>query len=178
MRLRRTVTLIGMMGAGKTAVGAQLARMLNSRFLDSDDEIVKAANRTIPEIFERDGEGFFRGKENQVLARLLQTGPCVLSSGGGAWMSAENRALIAASGVSVWLKVDLDLLWSRVRGRPTRPLLRTEEPRARLAALLAEREPVYALADITVEARAGSTVEATARDVLDALARRPGVLSP
>lgn len=168
-RLRQTVVLIGMMGAGKTAVGGALARMLGVGFIDSDDEIERAANMSVAEIFARDGEAFFRRKESQVLARLMAGPPAVLSTGGGAFLAEENRRIIAERGVSVWLKVDLELLWSRVRGRGTRPLLRTADPRGTLAALLAARAPVYALADITVEAEAGNSVEASARKVLAAL---------
>lgn len=176
MRLRRSVVLIGMMGAGKTAVGGQLARMLGVAFLDSDEEIVKAANMSIAEIFARDGEAFFRARETQVMARLLSGPPAVVSSGGGAFLNPETRRAIAGAGISVWLKVDLDLLWSRVRHRTTRPLLRTANPKATLTALLKERAPVYALADLTVEAEPGATVEATARRVLAALRNRAEVL--
>lgn len=175
-RLRQTVVLIGMMGAGKTAVGGALARMLGVPFIDSDDAIEKAANMSIAEIFARDGEAFFRRKESQVLARLMAGPPAVLSTGGGAFLAEENRRIIAARGVSVWLKADLELLWSRVRGRNTRPLLRTSDPRGTLAALLAARAPVYALADITVEAEAGNSVEASARKVLAALEARGEVV--
>lgn len=176
VRLRRSVVLIGMMGAGKTAVGGQLARILSVPFLDSDEEIVKAANMSIAEIFARDGEAFFREKESQVLARLMAGPPAVISAGGGAFLNPGNRATIAAAGVAVWLKADLELLWSRVRHRNTRPLLRTADPKATLAALLEARAPVYALADLTVEAQPGASVEATARRVLAALEARPEVL--
>mgnify|MGYP003870058229 FL=1 len=160
------------MGAGKTAVGGALARLLGVPFIDTDDEIERAANMTIAEIFARDGEAFFRQKETQVLGRLLAGAPAVLSTGGGAFMSDENRRIIAGHAVSVWLKVDLALLWSRVRHRTTRPLLRTPDPRGTLAALLEVRAPVYALADVTVEAEAGASVEVTARRVLAALEAR------
>ncbi|MGY6634161.1 MAG: shikimate kinase [Alkalilacustris sp.] len=172
-RLDRSVALIGMMGAGKTAVGGQLARMLQVPFLDSDEAIEAAANMTVAEIFARDGEAFFRRKESQVIERLLSGPPCVLSTGGGAFLSPDNRRMIAARGVSVWLKVDLELLWARVRQRSTRPLLRTADPRATLAALLEARAPVYALADLTVEAAPGQSVEAMARRVLAALRAHP-----
>ena len=175
-RLNKTVALIGMMGAGKTAVGGALARLLSVPFIDSDEEIVKAANMSIAEIFSRDGEAFFRRKEGQVLSRLMEGPPAILSTGGGAFLSQENRQVIGARGVSVWLKADLDLLWSRVRHRNTRPLLRTENPRATLAALIDARYPVYALADLTVEARPGASIEASARRVMEALATRPDVL--
>lgn len=176
MRLRRTVVLVGMMGAGKTAVGGALARALGVPFLDSDDEIQKAAQRSIAEIFARDGEPFFRARETEVIGRLLAGKPCVLSTGGGAFMAEANRALIAARGISVWLRADLDLLWNRVRHKTTRPLLRTENPRETLAALYAQRTPVYALADLAVDAEAGLSVEDMAAKVLAALADRPGVL--
>lgn len=175
-RLRKTVVLIGMMGAGKTAVGGALARTLGVPFIDSDDEIVKAANMTIGEIFERDGEAFFREKESQVLARLLDGRPAILSTGGGAFLSAENRQMISTKGISVWLQADLELLWQRVRHKTTRPLLRTANPRGTLEALLQARAPVYALADLTVQARADYSIEAMAAQVLRALQTRPDVL--
>ena len=110
-QLGKTVVMVGMMGAGKTAIGTALARALDVPFLDSDEEIVKAANMSIAEIFERDGEPFFRRKESQVIERLLETERCVLSTGGGAFLSPENRQMISEKGVSVWLRADLDLLW-------------------------------------------------------------------
>lgn len=175
-RLAKTVVLVGMMGAGKTAVGTALARLLGVGFIDSDDEIVRAAAMTIPEIFARDGEAFFRAREAEVLARLLRGPPRVLSTGGGAFMSEVNRAAIAASGVSVWLKADVEVLWARVRHRAHRPLLRTADPRGTLAALAGARAPVYALADITVESLPSIPVEAMAQRVLAALAAHGGVL--
>lgn len=175
-RLKKTVVLVGMMGAGKTAVGNALARALGVPFLDSDEQIEKAANRTVAEIFERDGEPFFRQKESQVLARLLGGPPVVLSTGGGAYMSEVNRSEISRKGVAVWLKVDLDLLWNRVRHKTTRPLLRTADPKATLTALLVAREPFYALADVVVEARPEYSVEDTAGKVIAALAARSDIL--
>jgi shikimate kinase len=175
-RLRKTVVLVGMMGAGKTAIGTALARNLAVPFLDSDDEIVKAASRTIAEIFERDGEPFFRARESQVIGRLLSGEPCVLSTGGGAFMSEANRGMIRERGLSVWLRAELDLLWNRVRHKTTRPLLRTANPRETLAALYAQRTPVYALADIAVDAQAELSIEAMARKVEAALLARPDVL--
>jgi shikimate kinase len=175
-RLKKTVVLVGMMGAGKTAVGTQLARLLGVRFLDSDEEIVQAANMSIAEIFDRDGEAFFRLKEAQVIARLLGGTPGVLSTGGGAFLQEANRAAIHAQGVSVWLKADLDLLWARVRHKTTRPLLRTADPKATLKALAAAREPVYALADLTVQSHPDQSVEAMAETVAEVLLARPDVL--
>lgn len=175
--LRKTVVLVGMMGSGKTAVGTAVARRLGVPFLDSDAEIVKAAQMEIAEIFARDGEAFFRARESEVLARLL-SGPRkgVLSTGGGAFLAERNRDTIAQLGVSVWLKADLALLWSRVRHKDTRPLLRTPDPRATLAALAAAREPIYALADLTVEARPDYSVDDMASRVIETLATRPDVL--
>jgi shikimate kinase len=176
-RLRKTVVLVGMMGAGKSAVGTALARLLAVPFVDSDDEIVRAANMAIAEIFSRDGEPFFRKKEAQVIARLLRGPPCVLSTGGGAFMAERNRAEIGVHGVSVWLRADLDLLWQRVRHKATRPLLRTANPRETLAEILAARAPVYGLADLVVDAEQDLPVEGMARKVLRALAgARPDVV--
>ncbi len=178
-RLLKSVVLVGMMGAGKTAIGTALSRNLGVPILDSDDEIVRAANRSIAEIFARDGEPFFRLKEAQVIARLLRGAPCVLSTGGGAFMAEPNRAEIAAHGVSVWLRADLDLLWSRVRHKSTRPLLRTANPRETLATLYAARTPVYALADLAVDSETDLSVDGMARKVETALAlNRPDVLEP
>ena len=175
-RLKKTVVMVGMMGAGKTAVGTALARLLGVPFLDSDEEIVRAADRSISEIFERDGEPFFRARETEVLARLLRASPSVLSTGGGAFLSDRNRALIDASGVSVWLRVDLDLLWQRVRHKTNRPLLRTANPRETLRALYEARVPFYRLADLAVDSAVELPVEAMAQRVADALATRPDVL--
>ncbi|PZX48217.1 shikimate kinase [Roseinatronobacter thiooxidans] len=176
MKLHKTVVLVGMMGAGKTAVGKELARMLAVPFLDSDEEIVAAAAMSIAEIFERDGEAFFRDREAEVIVRLLRGKPGVLSVGGGAFLRAQTREMISELGVSVWLKADLDLLWSRVRQKPTRPLLMTSDPQATLAQLLAQREPVYAKADLVVETQPAYAIADTARAVLAQLALRADVL--
>jgi shikimate kinase len=174
--LKKSVVLVGMMGAGKTAVGTALARALGVPFVDSDEAIEKAAMRTIAEIFERDGEPFFREKEAQVIGRLLSGPPSVVSTGGGAYMAPGNRAEIARRGIAVWLKADLDLLWQRVRHKTTRPLLRTENPRETLRQIMAAREHVYAQAELTVEARAEYSVEDMTGAVIEALATRPDVL--
>lgn len=175
-KLKKSVVLVGMMGAGKTAVGKALAARLGVPFLDSDAEIEKAANMSIAEIFERDGEAFFRRRETEVIDRLLETQRGVLSTGGGAFLAERNRRLMSEKGISVWLDADLDLLWSRVKGKTTRPLLRTAEPRETLRALYEARTPVYALADLRVAAHRDYTVEAMAAKVEEALATRTDVL--
>lgn len=173
-QLVRPVVLVGMPGCGKSAVGAALAQRLGVPFRDSDAEIEAAANLGIADIFDRWGEDFFREKEAQVLSRLLDGAPCVLSTGGGAFLRPRNRALIAERGIAVWLKADLDLLWERVRRKDTRPLLRVPDPRARLAELYDERVPVYAQAGLTVESEAGVSVATMAARVARALAAHPG----
>lgn len=176
LRLKKTVAMVGMMGAGKTAVGTAVARMLDVPFLDSDEEIVLAAHQSIAEIFERDGEPFFRARESEVLARLLRGTPCILSTGGGAFLAEANRSIIAEVGVAVWLRADLELLWQRVRHKATRPLLRTANPRESLRNLYEARVPIYGLADIVVDAAAPLSVDEMASRVIDALLARPDVL--
>lgn len=176
-QLHRTVVLVGMMGSGKSAVGRTLAARLNQPLVDSDAAIEEAANASIAEIFERDGEAFFRDREHAVIRRLLSGGPCILSTGGGAFMSARNRDLISEKGVSVWLNADLDTLWERVRHKDTRPLLRAPNPKGRLAELLEARASVYALADLTVRSELGYSLEQTTDRVVEALLTRPDVLT-
>jgi shikimate kinase len=177
--MRRSIVLIGLMGAGKSAVGAELARQLSVPFVDSDAEIEAAAAMSVAEIFARDGEAFFRDREHRVLARLLDAPPRIIATGGGAWMQAPNRALIGRTGISVWLDCDLETLWRRVRHRPTRPLLQTPDPRATLERLLAERAPVYATADVRVAVGPHDSIQATAARVLDTLRQtRPELLEP
>jgi shikimate kinase len=151
LRLTRPVVLVGMMGCGKTAVGTALAARLGVPFRDTDEALVAAARMTIAEIFERDGEPFFRARETEVLGRLLAEGPGVVSTGGGAFLREGNRALVGRLGVSVWLKADPELLWSRVRHRNTRPLLMTDDPKATLFSLLEQRTPAYEAADLVAE---------------------------
>jgi len=177
-RLKKTVVMVGMMGAGKTAVGKALAARLGVPFLDSDHEIEAAANMSIPEIFARDGEAFFRKKESQVIARLLENARGVLSTGGGAFLSEANRKTISEKGVSVWLNADLDVLWNRVRHRDTRPLLKTLDPYKTLKELYEARVPFYAEADLSVVSDAQTSVEGMVDRVLAALATRPDVLEP
>jgi shikimate kinase len=167
--LRRPVVLIGMMGAGKTAVGRALSARLGVPMLDSDAEIVASAQLTISEIFERYGEAFFREKETQVIERLLRGAPCVLSTGGGAWMAERNRALLTDRAAVLWLEADLELLWTRVKTKTTRPLLRTDDPRRTLEQILNERTPVYGLAPLKVRVEADWSITQTAARVLDRL---------
>ncbi|MFC3180370.1 shikimate kinase [Cypionkella sinensis] len=174
--LKKTVVMVGMMGAGKTAVGTALSRLLGVPFVDSDEEIVRAADRSIAEIFARDGEAFFRARETEVIARLLRGAPCILSTGGGAFLAEANRDLIHDAGVSVWLRADLELLWQRVRHKSTRPLLRTANPRETLRGLYDARLPFYQMADLTVDSSAELSVEDMAARVVEALRSRADVL--
>lgn len=177
LTLHKTVVLVGMMGAGKTAVGRTLAGQLGVEFLDSDHEIVSAANMSIAEIFARDGEPFFRDKESQVIERLLEGTPGVLSTGGGAFLSERNRKMITQKGVSVWLDADLEILWERVRHKDTRPLLRTANPKATLSEIYQARVPIYGLSDVTVKSGYDTPLEEMALKVQQCLlAQRPDVL--
>ncbi|KGM88581.1 shikimate kinase [Roseovarius mucosus DSM 17069] len=175
-KLGKTVVLVGMMGAGKTAVGKALAARIGVPFLDSDAEIEKAANMAISEIFQRDGETFFRARETEVIDRLLDGPRAILSTGGGAFLAERNRELVARKGVSVWLDADLPLLWSRVKGKNTRPLLRTAHPFETLTQIYNARVPIYQLAEIRVRARPEYSVEAMAEQVLNALSTRKELL--
>jgi shikimate kinase len=147
----RSIVLVGLMGAGKSTVGRRLAQKLGLPFRDADNEIEAAAGMSIPDIFSIHGEGYFRDGERRVIARLLQEGPMVLATGGGAFMNEETRARIAESGISIWLRADLDVLMRRVRKRATRPLLQNADPEGTMRQLMEKRHPVYALADLTVE---------------------------
>jgi len=164
-----TVVLVGLMGAGKSCVGRRLAVRLGREFVDADDEIVKAAGFSIADIFRVYGETAFRSCERKVMSRLLEGPACVLATGGGAFMDPETRALIADQAVSVWLRADLDILVSRTTGRTHRPLLNSGDPRAKLQALMTERYPVYAEADVVVDTGT-DTADYTTQMVLDALA--------
>lgn len=174
--LKKTVVMVGMMGSGKTAIGSAVARVLAVPFLDSDQEIVKAANLSIAEIFEREGEAFFREKESQVIGRLLAGFPGILSTGGGAFLRPENRDMIRDKGVSVWLHGDLELLWNRVKHKDTRPLLRVPDPKAKLAELLSERRPAYQEAELIAVAEPDFSIDQMAKRVIALLLTRPDVL--
>ena len=176
LKLKKTVVLVGMMGAGKTAVGRALAHRLGVPFLDSDAEIEAAAAMSISEIFARDGEAFFRDRETEVIGRLLRGPCCILSTGGGAFLSPRNRAVISQAGVSLWLNAELKVLWSRVKNKDSRPLLRTPDPLQTLRDLYGARVPVYAEADLQVMSCAGYTIDMMTTEVIAALATRPDVL--
>ena len=167
----RSIVLIGLMGAGKTAVGRRLANKLDLPFIDADTEIEVAAGASISEIFAEHGEAYFRHGERKVIARLLQGGPQVLATGGGAYMNPETRAAIKARGVSVWLKADAKVLLKRVGRRGNRPLLAGGEPEKVMKKLMQERYPVYAEADVTVESR-DVPHELIVGSVIDALAAK------
>jgi shikimate kinase len=166
----RSIVLVGMMGVGKSSVGRRLAARLAIPFTDADSEIEKAAGMTIAEIFARHGEPYFRSGEGRVIARLLEGGPQVLATGGGAFMNADTRALIKLKGISIWLHAEFDVLLRRTsKRRGDRPLLHTDDPAETLRKLLAEREPTYALADLTVQSREVAH-DAIVADVMTALA--------
>ncbi|WP_027167522.1 shikimate kinase [Mesorhizobium sp. WSM3224] len=170
----RSIIFVGLMGAGKTAIGRKVAMMLALPFMDSDQEIESVSRMTVPELFERYGEPEFRALEQRVILRLLENGPQVLSTGGGAFMNAQTREAISAHGVSVWLKADLDLLMERVSKKQNRPLLKNPDPRGVLERLMSERYPVYATADLTVPTR-DDRKEIIAAEVVAALCAHLGV---
>ncbi len=150
---RKSIVFVGLMGAGKTAIGRGTAQALGLPFADSDHEIEHVSRMTVPELFEEYGESEFRSLERRVIARLLKGGPAVISTGGGAFMSDSTRRAIRAKGISVWLKADLDTLMTRVLRKQNRPLLKHSDPRAKMAELMEKRYPVYAEADITITSR-------------------------
>jgi len=166
--ISKTITLVGLMGAGKTSVGKRLAQHMKLPFTDADTEIEEAAGETVDEMFERHGEAFFRDGERRVIARLVDGPPRVLATGGGAFMDAGTRALLLAETVTIWLRADVDILLARVARRNNRPLLKSGDKRATLERLIAERYPVYAEAAITVESGDGPPEDMVER-VLDAL---------
>jgi len=170
MKPKKTLVLVGMMGAGKTAVGRRLAARLDLPFIDADEEIEKAAGCSIEDIFALHGEAEFRNGERRVIKRLLDGPVCILATGGGAFMDAEIREAIHARAISIWLTADLETLWNRVRRRSDRPMLHTENPRETLRNLIEQRYPVYAMADIEVESNEGPA-EDTVDRVLNALER-------
>lgn len=175
-KVKKPIVLVGMMGAGKSAVGRTLAQVLALPFLDVDHEIERAAAMTIAEVFERDGEKFFRARESEVLHRLMDTGACVISTGGGAFLSEANRQMMHDEGVSVWLRADLELLWERVRHKTTRPLLHTPDPKGTLTEIYNARVGIYALSDLVVDAHPSYSLGQMTKQVIRVLKTRPDVL--
>ncbi len=171
LSLDRPVVLVGLMGAGKTTVGRKLAHMLGVEFVDTDGEIETASRMSVPEIFAAYGEPEFRALEARVVARLVEDEPRVIATGGGAFMNEATRALLRKRAVTVWLRAELDILMERVSRRPTRPLLRTQDPRATMRSLMELRYPVYAEADLHVHSR-NVRREVIAREIVQALARK------
>jgi len=169
----RSIVLIGLMGAGKTAVGRRLANRLDLPFIDADTEIEVAAGASVHEIFAEHGESYFRLGERKVIGRLLEAGPQVLATGGGAYMNADTRANIKARGLSVWLKAELKVLLKRVGRRDNRPLLAAGDPEKVMKRLIEERYPIYAGADLTVESR-DVPHDVIVGTVIDALAVKLG----
>ena len=176
---RRSIVLVGMMGAGKSSIGRRLAQRLDIPFVDADAKIEEAhAGVTIPEIFATYGEPYFRSGEQRVIARLLDSGPQVLATGGGAYMNAETRAAVAQKGISVWLKADFEVLMKRVKRRSTadRPMLQGD-PAQRIRHLMDERYPLYAQADMTVMSREVAH-ETIVNEIIAELAARLGIARP
>jgi shikimate kinase len=171
---RRSIVLVGMMGAGKTTIGRRLAARVRLPFLDADIEIEAAASMTIPEIFAAHGEPYFRDGEARVIARLLDNGPAVIATGGGAFIREETRNRIRDKAVSIWLKADADVIMKRVKRRADRPLLQTEDPAATVSRLLEAREPVYQSADLTIWSR-DVPHDRIVDECIDALRARLGV---
>ena len=174
----KPIVLIGLMGAGKSTVGRRIANYLNRPFIDSDNEIEKAAGMPIPDIFETHGEEEFRAGETRVIARLLRTRrDAIISTGGGAYMDPITRKNISQHAICVWLKADVELLFERVSRRNTRPLLRTPDPFGTLKALVDLRYPTYAEADVTVMSheasheQIGAEIVAAVADHLDPTAK-------
>ena len=167
--LKKTVTLIGMMGSGKSAVGKVVSSILDVPFRDADIEIERAAKLSITEIFERNGENFFREKEDQIIRRLLKEKNCILATGGGAFINDKIRTSIKEHSVSVWLNADLDTLWKRVKHKRSRPLLRTDNPRETLVNIYTDRFKTYSLADIIIDSNDKSSLEEVAKLVIKSL---------
>lgn len=170
----RSVVLVGMMGAGKSSIGRRLAGELGIPFVDADTEIEKAAGMSIPDMFSSKGEAYFRAGEARVIARLLDCGPQVLATGGGAFMNEQTRELVRQKGVSIWLKADLDVLLRRVKRRTDRPLLKTDDPAVTLTQLMELRDPVYAEANLTIQSR-DVPHETIMTEIISALAEKLGV---
>ncbi|PRD44513.1 shikimate kinase [Phyllobacterium phragmitis] len=171
----RPLVIVGLMGAGKSTIGKKVASLLGLPFFDADNEIESVSRMTVPELFETYGEAEFRDLERRVIQRMLEDGPMVLATGGGAYMNAQTREAIAAAAVSIWLKADIDLLMERVSRRQNRPLLKNDDPRGVMKRLMSERYPVYALADLAVTSR-DDKKEIIAQEVIEVLSSHLGIL--
>ncbi|QDH35180.1 shikimate kinase [Porphyrobacter sp. YT40] len=167
-RITRPVVLVGLMGVGKSTVGRRLAAMLARDFVDADEAIVEAAQRSIPEIFETFGEAYFRDGERRVIARLIEEGHGVIATGGGAFVDPSTRALVLDKGIAVWIDCDVDTLVERTARRGNRPLLKTGDPREILTRLARERAPFYGQAHIRVVSENGPHAD-TARAIIEAI---------
>ncbi|CZT36301.1 shikimate kinase [Rhizobium sp. 9140] len=169
---RRNLVFVGLMGAGKSAIGRLTAQALSLPFVDSDHEIERVSRMTVAELFAAYGETEFRALETRVIKRLLQSGARIVSTGGGAYINPQTRRNIQKSGVSVWLNAELDVLWDRVNKREGRPLLKTDNPKGTLEKLMIERYPIYAEADVSVLSR-DVKKERIVEEVLEAIAAIP-----
>jgi shikimate kinase len=167
---KRSIALVGMPGSGKSSIGRRLAPKLGLPFVDADAEIETAADMSIPDMFAKHGEAYFRAGEARVIARLLEEGPSVIATGGGALLNADTRALIRQRAISIWLKAEIPVLMRRVRRKSDRPLLQGEDPEGKLRQLLAEREPIYAQADIVIMSREGPH-ESVVDSIIESLER-------
>lgn len=174
---QRPLVLVGLMGCGKSSIGKRLAARLSLPFIDADEEIERVAQKSITEIFADHGEEFFRDREAKVIARLLGSGPQVLATGGGAFITAETRQKIREAGVSIWLRAELPVLMRRVGKRDTRPLLKSGDPEQVMRNLMAARYPIYAEADITIESR-DIPHDSIVAEIIAALARHPALAQP
>lgn len=174
---QRPLVLVGLMGCGKSSIGKRLAARLSLPFIDADEEIERVAQKSITEIFADHGEEFFRDREAKVIARLLGSGPQVLATGGGAFITAETRQKIREAGVSIWLHAELPVLMRRVGKRDTRPLLKSGDPEQVMRNLMAARYPIYAEADITIESR-DIPHDSIVAEIIAALARHPALAQP
>lgn len=170
---KRNLIFVGLMGAGKSAIGRLVAQTLSIPFIDTDAEIEKVSRMSISELFAAYGETEFRALETRVIERLLRGGPRVVSTGGGAFINENTRHQIKIGGISIWLKADLDVLWERVNKRDHRPLLKTENPKQTLENLMTQRYPIYAEADLTVQSQ-NVRKDVMVNEVLSAVASLPG----
>ena len=175
-KLKKHIAFVGLMGSGKSAVGKAVAAKLEADFVDTDAEIELAANRTVSEIFSKEGEVFFRRREVEVISRVLRNPPRVIATGGGAFMNEIVRESISQRGISVWLNVDIGVLWNRIKNKHTRPLLNTNDPYRTLKELFENRRKIYNLADVTITTKKSSSINQVAVKVVEILNLRTDIL--